>query len=1033
MLLAFGPIIVSLNLSTCNCELYLEYAAYDETEKACASLLNVVDVADYESRLDSRVEGTLEWVLQEPQYQSWSSSPEIRLMWITGYAGSGKTVLASFMSRHLIEARSHTLVCKFFCDEKAEEYRDPLVLLKSIIFQIVDKRRALWRLVKKACDAGSFKVFSQFDALWNLFVKMVRAERKYSFVIIVDAIDELNRADQSKVITRISELLFLENTTSVKFFMTSRPNSEIALDFESCSRHLVQLSLENSKEQIDADIRSIVHYRLERMVKTGACMPPVREYLETALVSKADQTFLWIKFVLPLLEQHRLLLESEAKIILSTIPVTLTSLYKHLLLDIPEEERFTAAKILRLLVVCDRPLTGDEIGTLVTITSDHRSMSSLTTEHLLLGQESVQALLGPLIRVHSSHIELVHQSLKDYLINLSSGTLDAFADIFGVDMIRDKKTVFAACSMYLSLEDFEHDLYALLEPTENDFNENVELRNSPHSSSYESDLETYGLDLLTGQTEGSHILADEVTWAAMTARFKLFDYAALHWAIDFAKCGTEAPEERERALSLCNIDSAQATHWFRYFWHKQAHLEPFPPAVDLLMLISYFGHTHNLQHLLHESSSPYIVGRIWRAIRGELGFKVESGNIDPESLSRALYWAAREGHGSCVRLLLQQAHCDPQYSKVRNQTPLSAASQFGHLECVSLLLKDSRVAINTQDDYHRTALSRAIGNNHDNIVTELLKNECIDVNIQDHALYTPLHVAVDAASTSILAKLLADKRTDPERLDKRGRSILSLASEYGDTDNVTHILESSRIQVDQKDNVGRTPLSYASQHGHLSIVSKLIETGRADPLSKDDNNRNAHSWAASHESPDVLRYLTKKFPQGTDVPDQDNWAPLAWTLDPPGHPENMVVLLQHGHVNMERTGGAHGRTVLAWAANYRNTKMASILIQERGINLDARDIFGRTPLSEAAGNGSPEIVQLLLATRKVDVNTRDEWGQTPLSWAIQGSHLEVVKLLLSCPGIDTDNQNNSGENALDISRRLDRTEISLELARQMNV
>ena len=89
--------------------------------------------------------------------------------------------------------------------------------------------------------------------------------------------------------------------------------------------------------------------------------------------------------------------------------------------------------MLRLLVICDRPLTGDEIALMLTITSNHRLASSLTTEHLPFGYESVQAVLGDLVRIHGSHIELVHQSLKEYLTTLLSGIQDTLAIRFGVD------------------------------------------------------------------------------------------------------------------------------------------------------------------------------------------------------------------------------------------------------------------------------------------------------------------------------------------------------------------------------------------------------------------------------------------------------------------------------------------------------------------------------------------------------------------------------------------------------------------------
>ncbi|KAL9063448.1 MAG: hypothetical protein Q9161_009464 [Pseudevernia consocians] len=216
-------------------------------------------------------------------------------------------------------------------------------------------------------------------------------------------------------------------------------------------------------------------------------------------------------------------------------------------------------------------------------------------------------------------------------------------------------------------------------------------------------------------------------------------------------------------------------------------------------------------------------------------------------------------------------------------------------------------------------------------------------------------------------------------------------------------------------------------YGHLSVVRNLIETGHADPFGKDGDGRNAHSWAAVHRSSDVLRYLTKRFPQGADTPDQDGWTPLAWTLDPPGYPENMFLLLLHGYVSVNRKDSIDGRTILSWTARYGYTQMASKLIQYQGVDLEARDVNGRTPLSEAAGSGSLGIVQLLIATDRVEVNSQDQQGQTPLSWAVRGGHQEVVKLLLRCRATRLDVRNTLSETALDIARKLERREILLTL------
>lgn len=848
--------------------------------------------------------------------------------------------------------------------------------------------------MKKASDAGGFHIFGQFDALWNLFEQIARTEKKHTITIIIDAIDEFDQGSQYRIVARISELLSLGSITSVKFLLTSRSSAMGTVDIPICSPGLVQLSLEDSKAEIDDDIRSVVRHRLERMVKRGACKPRVRESLEKMLVAKADQTFLWVKLVLPLLEGRRLLLLSDAEMIVTLLPLTLTSLYRQLLLSIPEGDQITAARVLRLLVICDRPLTGDEIGIILTIASNHRSTSSLTPEHLLVGQESVQAVLGSLVRIHDSHIELVHHSLKEYLTSLSSGTQDALAITFGVDLIRDKLGILRACSMYMSLEEFQQDIYTILKSTDNDCTDDEELESS-HSSSLN------GLDLFDDPIFKEDDLADESTWAAVNAKYPLFDYAALHWAIEFSKCaGVATEQDNITALSLCEADTAQFMNWFHYLWYNQKYFEPFPAVVDRLIVVSYLGHARNLLQLLQQPDS-----------------------INPKSLSRALYWAARQGNSTYVHLLLQQPNCDPQYSMTKSQAPLSAAAQFGHLECVSLLLKDARMNINTQDISGRTPLSLAVGNNHAEIVTELLAHESIDMNLEDNALNTPLHMAIDSASHSIITQLLNDKRAEIDRLDRRGRSILSWAAELGSIETVSLILHSLHISANQKDFAGRTPLSYAAQHGHVHVVKELIETGHADPLGKDEDGRNAHSWAAVHRSSAVLRYLTREFPQGADSPDKDGWTPLAWAFDSPRYPENMLLLLRHGHIDMKQRDNVHGRTILSWAASYGATQMASELVQIEGVDIEARDVNGQTPLSEAAGSGSFEIVRLLIATGRIDVNSRDQQGQTPLSWAARNGHGEVVKLLLSCPAIVLDARNKSGETPLDIARKIGRTEI----------
>ena len=189
---------------------------------------------------------------------------------------------------------------------------------------------------------------------------------------------------------------------------------------------------------------------------------------------------------------------------------------------------------------------------------------------------------------------------------------DAPAVTFGVDLIRDKLEIFATCSMYLSLEEFQQNIQAIGN-SRDDYSPTCEaVTPPPHSS-------LYGFDLYEESMFKDDPLVDESTWATITAEYVLFDYAALHWATDFSKCNTNITgQHHSAALALCKANTAKLTNWFHYFWFRIMYPEPFPPAVDALMVVSYFGHTNTLLRLL-----------------------LDPEPLDPSSLARALYSVAR--------------------------------------------------------------------------------------------------------------------------------------------------------------------------------------------------------------------------------------------------------------------------------------------------------------------------------------------------------------------------------------------------------
>lgn len=338
------------------------------------------------------------------------------------------------------------------------------------------------------------------------------------------------------------------------------------MDVKVASANVGFISLGESKEEIDSDIRSVIHHRLMRMEKRGACKPVVRQSLEEKLVAKVDQIFLWIKLVLSSLEERRVVLLSDVEAITSSLPSTLEHLYREQLSDILENDQTLAAWLLRLLMVCNRFLKNDEIGTIFTITKDHRLLSSLASEHLLLGTDNVQALLGSLVRICDSRVELLHNSLRDFVIRLGTKSKDEFSISFEMVLTRDINIVLDACFIYLSLADFDEDIYVRLNSIGADRANDEKIVSGSSSSSSEPNLSCLGVDALNETILAHENYFDYSIWEATIFRYKLFDYAASHWASHFSQHRESAVrEENDIALSLCHSNTTRLRNWFRYY------------------------------------------------------------------------------------------------------------------------------------------------------------------------------------------------------------------------------------------------------------------------------------------------------------------------------------------------------------------------------------------------------------------------------------------------------------------------------------
>jgi ankyrin repeat protein len=388
-----------------------------------------------------------------------------------------------------------------------------------------------------------------------------------------------------------------------------------------------------------------------------------------------------------------------------------------------------------------------------------------------------------------------------------------------------------------------------------------------------------------------------------------------------------------------------------------------------------------------------------------------------------LSWAARNGHGSVVKLLLTNDTVDLESKDRCGRTPLLWAMWMGQDAVIKLLLAknvidldrkvlakplvlDSRIDLSYDissfswtppsslltkilqelraTELYLTPLSWATFIGHESVVKLLLLEDGIDLNSKDTEYgRTPLWWAVRNANGEVVKLLLDKADVDPDSKDNRLQTPLIRAAANGHEGLVKLFLTKDRVNPNSKDKYGLTPLSWATWFGHEKIVELLLAKKDVDLNPKDiEHGYTPFSIAVANRNEALVKLLLDK--EGVDPNPRD-------------------------------TG--QGRTPLATAVANGNESLVKLLLAKEGVDLNPKDTkYGRTPLSIAVANGNREMVELLLAKEGVDLNPKDiKNDRTPLSIAVSKGNEALVKLLLDKEGVERDP--NVDYNCLALSRR----------------
>jgi ankyrin repeat protein/serine/threonine protein kinase len=437
--------------------------------------------------------------------------------------------------------------------------------------------------------------------------------------------------------------------------------------------------------------------------------------------------------------------------------------------------------------------------------------------------------------------------------------------------------------------------------------------------------------------------------------------------------------------------------------------------------------------------------------------------------------ASMRGYTKVVRLLLDVHGVDVDSADDAGWTPLYAASECGSAEVVELLLR-SGASVNAKNNANRSPLWIASSKGHVNVVQLLLGARGTNVDAEDAKGVTPLHIAADYGSAEVV-KLLMGKGANVNAKDVGKHTPLLVASFKGHATVVQLLLGARGVITDVASVVGTTPLHAAVRCGWPKVVELLVEKG-ANVNAKDGQKKTPLLIACALGRAEVVQVLLGARGVNVEcagdqgvvplhVAAHEGWGGVVELLVAKGAKVNakdfkqrtpLLLASFRGHANVVQlllgargvlinAADGNGSTSLHVAAECGRSEVVGLLLS-KGANVNARTCQKRTPLFVASMKGHADVVRLLLDVRgllldasneneatslhvasesgfaevvellvanRVDVNARDRWKRTPLLIASFEGHVKVVKLLLEACDIIVDAVDENGATPLHIA------------------
>ncbi len=332
---------------------------------------------------DQRLNGTGEWITNEPLFEAWMER-EDPILWILGGPGAGKSFLSSKIISRLQDIYpqdpqypTRVSVGYFYIKENDQHLRSLNTILKGIAYQFTCNEVVYRKHAVAVCSSPE-KISTATGTWKRLFLDFFGSlqYQSWSTYLVIDGLDEAPKREREILLTLLKDLQDASQQSRARIQISIVGRLELREDINLIwDEHII--FIEVSARKNTADIANYISDRIHRVKilkrnirssKAGFDRAELQDEIVEKLTEGANGMFLWVNLMLD--QIYNKSRPSEIRAALDDAPQDLARMIRHVfkrLDDDPDVGKEDLNEMLVWVTCALRPLVLGELDVILKL------------------------------------------------------------------------------------------------------------------------------------------------------------------------------------------------------------------------------------------------------------------------------------------------------------------------------------------------------------------------------------------------------------------------------------------------------------------------------------------------------------------------------------------------------------------------------------------------------------------------------------------------------------------------------------------